>query len=164
MQNLSFQVGDQVIHAAYGLGVIVDLDEKVLSGRTRQYYVVQANNLTLWVPIDQGGERSLRRPTPRREFQKLFTILNSPGISLPPDRHERKLHLVERLKDRNLEAICLVIRDLTKHRNTSKMNDTDNAILERSRESLLVEWSTVLSIPLKEAEHELRRLLGDEEA
>ncbi|MFN2194532.1 MAG: CarD family transcriptional regulator [Anaerolineales bacterium] len=159
VQKISFQIGDQVVHSAYGPGVIIELDEKKLSGRSRQYYVVEVHDLTLWVPIDQVGDRNLRRPTPAGEFERLFTILSSPGDALPPDRHERKLHLLERLQGKNLESVCLVIRDLTLHRNTSRMNDTDNAILERSREALLLEWSNVLSIPMMQAERELRQLL-----
>lgn len=159
VQNISFQVGDQVVHAAYGPGVIIEVDEKKLAGRSKLYYVVEVHDLTLWVPVDQVGDRNLRRLTPAGEFKRLFTILSSQGDALPPDRHERKLHLLERLKDRNLESVCLVIRDLTLHRNTSRMNDTDNAILERSREALLLEWSNVLSIPMMQAERELRQLL-----
>lgn len=161
MQNIIFQVGDQVVHSSYGPGVILKLDEKKLSGRTKQYYVVQIRDLTLWVPVDQAGERKLRSPTPASEFKRLFTILASPGGPLPPDRHERKLHLVERLKAKNLESVCLVIRDLTRHRNVSKMNETDNSILERCREAFVLEWSIVLSIPVRQAEQELKQLLGD---
>lgn len=163
IQNIIFQIGDQVVHSSYGPGVIIELDEKKLSGRTKQYYVVEVNDLTLWVPVDQAGECNLRRPTPVDEFQKLFAILSSPGDALPPDRHERKLHLVERLKAKNLESVCMVIRDLTRHRNVSKMNDTDNSILEHSRESLLSEWSIVLSTPIRQAEYELKQLLEEGE-
>ena len=35
-EQTAFQVGDQVIHWVYGLGEIVDLDEKVLAGRICQ--------------------------------------------------------------------------------------------------------------------------------
>ena len=43
-QQTPFQVGDQVIHWAHGLGVIIQLDEKSLSGHTQQYYVVETSN------------------------------------------------------------------------------------------------------------------------
>jgi RNA polymerase-interacting CarD/CdnL/TRCF family regulator len=40
-RDISFQVGDQVIHWVYGLGEIIHLVEKELSGKTDKYYVVQ---------------------------------------------------------------------------------------------------------------------------
>jgi CarD family transcriptional regulator len=162
-QQFLFQVGDQVVHWAYGPGVITQLDEKSLSGRTRQYYVVQMSNLTLWVPVDQTDNSSLRLPTPKEDFKDLFQILASPGKPLSSDRNERRLQLVDRLKDHKLASICGVIRDLTLHKRLKKMNDTDNSTLERSRNLLINEWSIALSIPIQQAERELRKLLeGDQ--
>ena len=162
-QQIYFQVGDQVIHWAHGPGVITHLDKKSLSGRTRLYYVVQMSELTLWVPVDQTGDRSLRLPTPKKDFEELFQILASPGVPLSLNSNERRLQLVERLKDHQLASICEVIRDLTLHKRLNKMNDNDNSTLERGRNFLISEWSVASSIPIHQAEQELRKLLdGDE--
>jgi RNA polymerase-interacting CarD/CdnL/TRCF family regulator len=73
------------------------------------------------------------------------------------------MQVVERLKDHELASICRVIRDLTLHKRLKKMNDNDNSTLERSRNFLINEWSVALSIPIQQAEQELRKLLeGDE--
>lgn len=163
-QNKAFQVGDQVIHWAYGLGEIIQLDEKELSGHTCKYYVVKMRDLTLWVPVSETGERCLRFPTPARDFQKLFRILASPGEPLSVDRFERKTQLTQRLKDGTLESVCRVIRDLALRKRINKMNDNDSSILDRARSFLLNEWSLALSVPAQQAESELRELLGRDEA
>ena len=157
--DLSFQVGDQVIHWVYGLGEIIQLDEKVLSGQTGKYYVVQIRDLTLWVPLNGTGEHCLRFPTPARDFQKLFRILASPGEPLSPDRFERKTQLLELLRDRTLESICRLVRDLVYYKRIKKLNDNDNSILAHARELLLNEWSMALSVPVQQAEGELMNLL-----
>ena len=163
MTEQQFQVGDQVIHWAHGPGEIIQLDEKSLSGHTQQYYVVEMSNLTLWVPVDQTDDHSLRLPTPKKDFKVLFQILASPGKPFSSERNERRLQLVERLKDHKLASICGVIRDLTLYKRLNKMNDNDNATLARSRNVLLYEWSIASSISTQEAEKELRKLLeGDE--
>lgn len=162
-QNLAFQVGDQVIHSTHGLGEIIQMDEKELFGRSSQYYVVQVRDITLWVPISDAGVRCLRRLTPSADFDKLFTILTSPGEPLAPDRLARRNQLLERLKDSSLESVCEVVRDLVFHKRNSKMNENDTSILSRARKFLLDEWSIVLSIPVHQAERELRDLLGGEE-
>ena len=158
-QDLAFHVGDQVIHWAYGPGVIIQLDEKALFVNTSQYYVVKLRDLTLWVPISQSRQCCLRFPTPAKDFQKLFRILAEPGELLSSDRYERKAFLTERFKERSLESICLVIRDLTLRKRMKKMNDDDSTILERARNFLLNEWSLVLSVPVHQAELELKGLL-----
>jgi CarD family transcriptional regulator len=158
-RETSFQVGDQVIHWVYGLGEIIQLDEKELSGKTRKYYVVQTSDLTLWVPRNKTGENCLRFPTPARDFQTLFRILASPPEPLSPDRFVRKTQLTERLQDRTLESVCRVVRDLVYCKRTRKINENDLSVLARARTFLLNEWSVALSVPVQQAEQELSNLL-----
>ena len=159
---MDFQVGDKVVHWAYGPGEIINLEEKVLSGHTSLYYVVQVNDLTLWVPSDENGRRSIRFPTPASEFEDLFILLRSPGEPLSKDRLERKLDLSQRMKDGSLESICRVIRDLNYFRQTQKLSDSDTATLDRAQKFLQSEWRISLSIPVAQAEKELKRLLSDD--
>lgn len=163
-QDLAFHVGDQIIHGVYGPGVILRLEEKQLSGEIGRYYVVQIRDLTLWVPANEKGEQSLRFPTPAKEFKKLFRILAAPAEELADDRMERKMQLIERLKDSSLESVCGIIRDLTYHKRFKKMNDHDNTVLERATSFLLNEWSLSMSVSVQQAEQELKELLANDHA
>ena len=157
---MAFQVGDRVIHWVYGLGEIIQIEEKVLSGHTGKYYVVQIRDLTLWVPVNMTGEPCLRFPTPAGDFQRLFRVLAGPGEALSVDRFIRKTQLTEILNDRTLESVCRVVRDLVFFKRTNKINDSDNSTLNHARDFLLNEWSVALSVSQQQAEHELRNLLG----
>ena len=158
-QNLAYQVGDQVIHWVYGLGEIIRLDEKVLAGQSGKYYVVEIRDLTLWVPMNETGEHCLRFPTPAKDFQELFHLLASPGEPLSTNRFIRKTELMELLKIGTLEAICRIVRDLMYYKQTNKVNENDNSILERAKNFLLDEWSVALSISTQQAERKLMGLL-----
>jgi CarD family transcriptional regulator len=156
---VNFAVGDQVVHWTYGPGEVIQLDEKVLSGQKEQYYVVQIRDMTLFVPINDQGQTSLRLPTPSGEFESLFAILKSPEEPLSSDRWERKNQLLAQMKDGRLESICKVIRDLVAFRRSKKLNDFDAAILERAQNFLLNEWQISLGATKVEAERELNALL-----
>lgn len=155
-----YQVGDLVIHWIYGPGTVIQCDEKELDGRINQYYVLETHDLTVWVPISDAEETCLRLPTPAEDFTRLFNLLTSQGEPLSTDRLERKIQLAERMRSGLLEEICKVIRDLKFQKRISKMNDNDNATLERARKFLLTEWSMVLNIPITQANRELERLLS----
>lgn len=157
---MKFQVGDQVVHWTYGLGTIVQIEEKVISGKTARYYVVRIRDLTLWVSADESGECRLRRPTPDSEFSHLFDILRGPGATLSPDRLERRLYLQEQMRDGKLEGVCRVVRDLTSYCSTKKLNDNDKSMLERARKLLITEWELSLRVTSAQAEHELTKMLG----
>jgi RNA polymerase-interacting CarD/CdnL/TRCF family regulator len=157
-----FQVGDKVIHWSYGLGEIIKLDEKTLSGQKARYYVVRVQNLTIWVPLGDDGKSNLRPPTPKSDFENLFAILRSPGEPLSNDRLERKTQLMEKMKNGSLQEICQVVRDLSFLRRGKKLNDNDVAILKRAHDFLIDEWKLSMIVPPAQAERELIQLLAGE--
>ncbi len=157
---MDFHVGDPVMHWTYGLGQITQLEERAVSGKNTLYFAVQIRDMTVWVPADDKLESRLRPPTQGARFKRLLAILTGPSEPLPVDRQERKLHMLELLKDGRPESICRVIRDLTSFREAKPLNDNDQAVLKRLQTSLLSEWGFALSITPAQAELELRRLLS----
>ncbi len=161
---MNFNTGDTVMHWSYGIGQIVNLEERDLSGLKSLYYAVQMRDLTIWVPADGDVKSRLRSPTPKPRFKRLLAILSGPSQPLPEDRLERRTHLLELLKDGRPESLCQIIRDLSAYQKQKgkPMNDNDQMVLKQSRNTLLGEWGFVLSITHAQAELELHRLLTSE--
>ncbi len=157
---MNFQEGDPVMHWTYGFGQIVHLEERVISGSKILYYAVQVRDLTIWVPADSNLESRLRAPTSQDKFRQLLNILSGTGEPLPDDRHQRKIRLLELLKDGRTESLCHTIRDLSTYQNAKSLNDSDQIILKQSQNTLLGEWEFVLSTPRSQAEIEMYRLLA----
>ena len=156
---MDFHVGDPVVHWTYGLGEIISLEERVLTGQKTLYYVVQIQDLTVCVPADGKAISRLRSPTPEGDFPNLTVILSSPSDSISDNRLERKTQLLKRLEDGQVEAICRVIRDLFAYQHRMPLNDEDKYILKRALNSLLGEWVFSMSVTRAQAESELRLLL-----
>jgi len=156
---MNYHIGDQVIHSTFGPGKIIAIDEKRLAGQTRQYYVVDTGELSLWVGIDEMGEKSIRPPTRSYEFRSLLNILRGPGEGLPDHFHDRKNQLSERMHNRNLTNICFVIRDLTSRSLLQNLNYNDRTVLRRAEEYLLDEWELSLGTTRSSASRELEVLL-----
>jgi RNA polymerase-interacting CarD/CdnL/TRCF family regulator len=157
---MNFHVGDKVIHWAYGLGEIVQIEEKVIRNHLTNCYVVRTSDLMIWIPINDLPERSLRLPAPPDEFERLFAILTSPSESLQEDRVMRKDQLMAQMRDGQLASICRVVRDLTNFKRIKKLNDQEKSILERATSSLLTEWTYSLGLPLNQAHQAMMTLLG----
>ena len=155
-----FQVGDTVIHSVHGLGEVVKIEERMIHNCVKSCYVVKTNNLTIWVPVENGDQHSLRAPSSKDEFEGLFKVLNGPYEPLPEDRLERKRLLLNLLKDGQLKSIFRVVRDLSRFGNKKKLSDEDKAILNRATNSLLTEWVFSLSVPISQARQEMGDLLN----
>ena len=87
---MGFQIGDKVIHCTFGLGEIVNIEEKTIRGQLANCYVVRINDLTTWIPINDQEQHTLRLATLPAEFDKFSAILTDAGESLPEDRVLRK--------------------------------------------------------------------------
>ncbi len=157
---MSFQIGDKVIHCTFGLGQITQIEEKVINGNLERCYVVQLNDMTIWVPMDEPGQNSLRIPTPPDEFVKTLPILSSPSEKLLDDRLLRRKQLVDQLKDGQLASICRVVRDLSYYKRSSKLNDQEKSILDRAIKSLLTEWIISLGTTQHQAYQAMESMLG----
>lgn len=158
--QMDFNIGDKVIHCAFGLGEIAAIEEKIIQGQPINCYVFRANDLMVWIPINDLQQHSLRVPTPPEEFERLSVMLSNPGESLLEDRVLRKNQLVAQMKDGQLESICRVVRDLTNFKRTRRLNDQEKSILERAVNSVLTEWTYSLNIPLHQAHQAMTNLLG----
>ena len=156
---MGFHVGDSVMHWTYGLGQITRFEERTVSGRNILYYAVQIRDMTVWVPADDKLESRLRPPTQGTKFKRMLSILSSPGEPLPQDRQERRLRILDLLKDGRPESICRVIRDLTSFHQNNPLNDNDQTVLKLLQTALISEWGFALSITPAQAEMEMRRLL-----
>jgi RNA polymerase-interacting CarD/CdnL/TRCF family regulator len=156
---MNFHVGEPVMHWTCGFGHVVGIEERILSDKKILYYAVKVRDLTVWVPIDDQLESRLRAPTSADEFKNLFDILTGTGEPLPDNRQERKLQLVERLKDGQAKSLCRVIRDLAYYQRVHSLNETDQNLMKRTRDALLGEWGFALSISTFEAELKLRHML-----
>jgi RNA polymerase-interacting CarD/CdnL/TRCF family regulator len=156
---MNFHEGDLVMHCTYGLGKIIQLEERIVFGPAVMYYAVQIGDMTVWVPADDNLEKRLRPPTRGNEFQRLLDILSGPGEPLPNDRNERRVLLAEWLKEGSAESLCRVIRSLASFHEAKPLSDNDQMLMKRAQHSLIAEWSYSLAIPTAQAEHEMQHLL-----
>ena len=157
---MNIHEGDTVMHWTHGLGKVVRLEERALSGEVILYYEIQIDDMMVWVPADDMLETRLRPPTHAAEFKNLMSILSEPGEPLPENRRERKTLLLELLKDGRTESRLRVIRSLVTYRQDHSLNLDEQEILKRSKSALLAEWSCAMSVTAAQAETELHRLLA----
>lgn len=156
---MSFNVGDHVIHCTFGIGKIIRVEQKHIHGKLTQCYVVRIDEMTVYVPVDDPENNSLRLPTPPERFVKTIPILTSPTEGLEEDRLQRKKQLLDQLRDGQLASICKVVRDLTHYQRNSKLNDQEKSFLERAVNSLLTEWTLTMDVSLQQAQQAMENML-----
>ena len=156
---MSFHIGDHVMHWAFGFGKVVELETHSASHNEMVHYVVQVDDMKIWVPEDEMLDQRLRSPVSAQEFKHLQSILTSPKETFPKDRILRKNMITEILKDGSAKALFRVVRGLANFRKANSLNDYDQALLRRVEKALIGEWGFVLAVTPSQAETDLHRML-----
>jgi RNA polymerase-interacting CarD/CdnL/TRCF family regulator len=159
--RLAFKIGDHVVHAAYGVGRVVQLSEREFGGESTLYYEVAAEKSTFWV-------RAAPAPNHHPELRPLCTpavlarcrrLLKGKPTRLHADHRQRQLALSETLKGGAFEDLCAMVRDLTAQGWRRPLNDADATLLRRARERLCAEWSAAEGATVSDTVREMDALL-----
>jgi len=157
-----FKVGDHVVHASHGLGQIVAIEEKRLSGdEARRFYEVVTTKSTVWVPVDTGSASNLRLLTPKTDLARCRALLKSRPTPLNADRRQRYVELTDRLRQGSFEVMCEVVRDLAGHGWPKPLSEADASTLRKVQESVCREWAAAAGLPVSEAGQEIAALLQE---
>ncbi len=157
---MQFKVSDLVVHSTYGVGRIVEIEEKMFSEKgARLYYKITLPKRTVWIPVEVQEAIGFRLATVKSELDQYRTLLKSPPVPLHKNHHRRHLELVSRLKQGSFQGVCEVVRDLTAWGWRKPLGQTDSSTLQKTRESLYQEWATAAGVSIGEAIKEIEALL-----
>jgi CarD family transcriptional regulator len=155
-----FKIGDFVVHPVYGVGHIVQIEDRQFSGtEARPYYEVVLPKLTVWIPIEAQAAIGLRLVTARSDLEQYRHLLKSRPVSLKHNHAQRHTELAGRLKEGSFRVMCEVVRDLTVLGRQKPLGRSDAIILRKTRERLLQEWAASAGISKAEAASEIDTLL-----
>jgi RNA polymerase-interacting CarD/CdnL/TRCF family regulator len=157
---VSFQIDDRVVYPAFGIGRIVALVTKnFFEAENQLYYEVIGDRSTVWVQVDEGSPRGLRRLTRSDELAHYRAVVDSKPASLNRDHRQRQLELRGQMKLGTMQGLCEMVRDLSARGWVKPLNEMDSRALRMSREALCEEWAAAAGVPLPHANAELASVL-----
>jgi len=157
---IKFKTDDFVVHPVYGVGHIVQIEDRQFSEKgVREYYKVILAKLTLWIPVEAQASIGLRLVTARSELDQYRKMLRSRPVPPEYKRAQRHVELTKRLKEGSFQVTCEVVRELTVLGQQKPLGRSDAAILQKTRERLLQEWAASAGVSVAEASAEVDTLL-----
>jgi RNA polymerase-interacting CarD/CdnL/TRCF family regulator len=99
--------------------------------------------------------------TDRGDLARYRGVLRGRPVPLPPEHRERRNVLVKRVSEGSFLAWCEAVRDLTALGWRKALNESDTAVLRKTRGELCTEWAAAEGVSIPEATHEVETLLLD---
>lgn len=157
---VQLKIGDMIVHPAFGIGHIMEIEEKQFSEQgVHLYYKIARLKHTIWIRVETQEASGLRLVTAKSELDYYRDLLKSPPVPLNTDHRQRQLELGSRLQKGSFQGVCEVMRDLTAWKLRKPLGQADATILQKTRDSLYAEWATAAGISNTEAVKEIGSLL-----
>lgn len=157
---MQLKIGDQVVHPAFGIGHIVELEQKQFYQEgAHMYYKITRHKDSMWLRVEAQETSGLRLVTPKSELTHYRDLLKSSPTPFNTDHQQQQRDLVSRLKQGSFQGVCEVMRDLTAWGWQKPLGQADATTLLKTQDSIYQEWATAADISVIEATKEVDSLL-----
>lgn len=155
-----YTIGDWVVHHAYGIGQIKDVERKPIRGEQVICFRVITNaGAEWWFPQSEPDNPRIRPVASPDVMQRIQTELQQPVGDLDPDRDVWKIRINEVRASDDLIATSQIVRDLTLLKTKRRLNQTESSALNHFTERLLREWSATMNMDIVTVQKILNRYL-----
>lgn len=158
-----YQVGDKVVYAPHGAGVVVATTHRDDDFGEYLSIRIAQSNMTLMVPAAAAEEKGVRPVIPQKRAKQLLGTLKEEGNSLPENPQHRAREGQERTKTGDADELAKVLRDYTElERAGKKLSATELRTLTSAKNLFASEIALVEDIEIDKALERIERALGNE--
>ena len=151
--------GDWLVHPSYGIGQVKKIEKKNIEGSKTEFYRVEGENVTYWLPVGELEASRVRRLSSKKEFRKAIKLLKKTPKAMDPDHTKRRSRIKDVMATGSLRSVVEVVRDLTARDHEKRLSDTERRSLEQFVDTLVEEWAIAEEIEQHEARTELKAML-----
>ena len=160
---IQFQVGDKAVYPAQGVGEIIGIDEKSVSGKTHRFYCLRIldTDIRILVPIDNAEQVGLRNVVTPDDIEGVYDVLRHAETCNDRQTWNRRYRgFMEKIKTGSLFEVAEVFRDLHRLKRTKTLAFGERRMLETARGLIVQELSVAKGLSAAKIEGELSTLLS----
>ena len=114
MENIEFDLGDNVVYPHHGAGKVVKKEMKKIFGEEREYLTIKIlhNDMTVMVPCENAAVAGLRRVINEETVEKVLAVLRDDVSEMPKNWNRRFKHNRDKIKTGDIYELAEVVRNL----------------------------------------------------
>jgi CarD family transcriptional regulator len=125
----------------HGAGVIEGIEEKVILGETRRYYVMRVpyGEMKIMIPCDSTDNVGIREVIDETDLLDIEDALKRASTEMSDNWNRRYRDNMEKLKTGELTQVCEVVRNLMRVDRVKKLSTGEKKLLSNAKQILLSE-------------------------
>ncbi|WP_297420708.1 CarD family transcriptional regulator [Clostridium sp.] len=149
-----FLIGDKVVYPMQGTGIIERIENKLFSGKSKEYTIIKilSNNLEIMIPSDKLSDSNLRKISDNSTLEDILfgleeTITKNKSITAK----ERYQINSNKIKSGSLKDSAEVVYDLILMNKEKALNTSEKQLFNIAHKYLVQEVSLIKDISEGEA-------------
>lgn len=150
-ESYTYTAGNWIAHSHFGIGQIIDVEVKSISGDETSYYRIKTAESTFWVPVDQMDSELIRPLATPEDIQQVIVVLqNSPkAMSSNTKLRQSRIHNVR--VNNTPSDIARLLRDLrARQRDKGLLYSSERSAYRTLKQQLVQEWAIVTGTETEE--------------
>lgn len=149
--GLGYEIGDQIVHSYYGVGMITGIVERNLGEKVIRYYRVETKNSTYYLPVEKAWNSRVRPLISEDILQEVKQTLQTNPRIMDEDYKIRRKRIKEVRSSGSIIPMAKIIRDMNFRQATHKLTDAEARELNQFEEKIAQEWAACEEIGIYEA-------------
>lgn len=161
---MMFNVGDQAVYPAHGVGVIRGVETKEIAGRHQTFYILKIldTGMTIMVPTSNAESIGMRAVINQLQVEEVYDILRQRDVQIENQTWNRRYReYMGKIKTGSLHEIAKVLRDLSLLKSDKTLSFGERKMLDTARSLLVKEISVSLNKGEEVIENELHGIFQD---
>lgn len=148
-----FLIGDKVVYPMQGIGIIDRIEDKIFSGKNREYIIVKilSSNLEIMIPSDKISNSNLRKITDNSTLEDVLFDLTKNNKLEGISAKERYQNNMTKIKSGSLKDSAEVVYDLILMNKEKSLNTSEKQLFNTAHKFLVQEVSFIKNISENEA-------------
>ncbi|MBT2692697.1 CarD family transcriptional regulator [Bacillus sp. ISL-55] len=143
-----FQIDDNIVYPMHGVGIIKAIEEKEISGKKQQYYVIKMliGNMQIMIPAGKISSSNIRPVTDIIALKHIINIFqHGESDRLLPWKQRYKVN-ADKIKTGKILECTEVVRDLLRMKKEKALNTSEKKMLDTAHKFLISELGLIKGI------------------
>ncbi len=163
IENIEYEIGDQVVYPHHGAGLVLKKEMKVMHGESREYLTIKIlhNDMTVMVPTANAGRAGLRRVIGEEAVARVVAVLSDDVSVMPKNWNRRFKHNRDKIKTGDVYELAEVVRNLAIRESDKGLSTGEKQMYTRAKKILASELMYALEMESGDAEEHIDTLIEE---
>ncbi len=163
--NQSFKTGDLAVYPAHGVGKVVGVETREISGIGTSFYIIKVldTDATIMVPVQNANHVGLRKVMAKSQVPQVYAILKDREDNTADTQtwNRRYREYTDKIKSGSVVELAKVLRDLYILKFDKELSFGERKMFDTAKTLLVKELSVAKKTNEDTIEEELYRLLQE---